>query len=293
MELAMSLNYLLKQRGTEEKRDFSEAVRLCAEAGFKYVDYSPDYKSADWAEKAQRDREILDAAGLIVEQTHAPFNRYGTHPEELFGTYYKNLFEASKIVGAKYVVVHADEYRTVDHYDEKEIEDFAYDYLAPHVDYAKKNGMTVAIENVFEDVIARCPQFGGKSRFTSRIHELKELIERFNDPAVRCCWDFGHASCAFGTEHMLDAMKQIGPYLCCTHVHDNYYGKDLHLTPFLGNIDWEAHMKCLKEIGYQGKFSFELVYGSWPDALIGKWLRHVYEVGEYLTGLFDAAGGNI
>ena len=285
MDLGMSLDYLLKKRGTTEKRDFAEAVLLCKEAGFKYVDYSPEYKAADWEEKAKRDKEILDRAGLIVEQTHAPFNRYGQHPEELFGPYYRNLFEASKIVGAKYVVVHADEYRTVDHYDEKEAEDFAYNFLAPYVEYAKKNGMIVAIENVFEDSIRRCPQFGGKSRFASRIHELKGIIERFNDPAVRCCWDFGHASCAFGTENMLDALKQIGPYLCCTHVHDNYYEKDLHLTPFLGNIKWEEHMKYLAESGYQGKFSFELVYGAYPDALLGKWLKHVHEVGEYLLSL--------
>ena len=289
MELGMSLDYLLKKRGTTEKRDLSEAAALCRKAGFVYVDYSPDYKSADWAEKAKRDREILDRAGLIVEQTHAPFNRYGQHPEDMFGTYYKNLFEASKIVGAKYVVVHADEYRTVDHYDEKEAEDFAYEFLAPHVDYAKKNGMTVAIENVFEDSIRRCPQFDGKSRYGSRIHELKGIIERFDDPDVQCCWDFGHASCAFGADGMLEPMKEIGKYLCCTHVHDNYYEKDLHLVPFLGNVNWEAHMKALREMNYRGKFSFELVYGSCPDALMEKWLSHVHEVGEYLVGLYDAA----
>ena len=115
------------------------------------------------------------------------------------------------------------------------------------------------------------------------------MIERFNDPAVRCCWDFGHARCAFGTEGMLEAMRLVGEYLCCTHVHDNYYGKDLHLTPFLGNIDWEAHMACLGEMGYQGKLSFEMVYGRIPDALMEKWLKGVYEVGEYLNGLFEAA----
>lgn len=288
MELGMSLDYLLKKRGTTEKRDFAEAVALCKEAGFVYVDYSPDFKSPDWAEKARKDKEILDAAGLIVEQTHAPFNRYGQHPEELFGTYFKNLFEASKILDAKYVVVHADEYRTVDHYDEQEAEDFAYEFLAPHVDYAKKNGMTVAIENVFEDSIRRCPQFDGKSRFGSRIHELKGIIERFNDPSVRCCWDFGHASCAFGPDGMLEPMKEIGKYLVCTHVHDNYYEKDLHLLPFLGSVNWEAHMQALKEMNYQGKFSFELVYGSYPDALLGKWLKHVHEIGEYLTALAQA-----
>jgi len=289
MELAMSLDYLGKMRGTDEKRGFEAMASMCREAGFRYVDYTPDFRSDDWEKRAQADREILDRAELMVEQTHAPFNRYGQHPEELFAAYYRRVFEASKILGAKYVVVHADEYRTVDHYDEKEAEDFAYDFLAPYVDYAKKNGMTVAIENVFEDSIRRCPQFGGKSRYTSRIHELKAIIERFNDPAVQCCWDFGHANCAFGKDNMLDALKEVGKYLCCTHVHDNYYEKDLHLAPFLGEIRWEEHMAYLKEIGYAGKFSFEMVYGRQPEALLGGWLKELHKTGEYLVGLYDAA----
>lgn len=289
MELSMSLDYLAKRRSGAEKRSIDEMAALCRGAGFRYVDYSPDYKAENWKEFAERDREALDRAGIIVEQTHAPFNRYGSHPEELFPVYYQRLFEASEILGAKYVVVHADEYRTTDHYDEQEIQDFAYDFLAPYVEYAKKNGMTVAIENVFEDAIRRCPQIDGKSRFTSRIHELTGLLERFNDPAVQCCWDFGHASCAFGADNMLEPMKQIGKYLCCTHVHDNYYNKDLHLTPFLGNVNWEAHMAALKEMGYQGKLSFELVYGCIPDALMESWLRGVHEVGEYLVELYDRA----
>ena len=75
MELGMSLDYMLKQKGTTERRDFAETVKLCREIGFTYVDYSPDFKAEDWEEKAKRDKEILDAAGIVVEQTHAPFNR--------------------------------------------------------------------------------------------------------------------------------------------------------------------------------------------------------------------------
>lgn len=287
MQLSMSLNYLRKQRKTNELRSLEESARLCRNAGFEHVDFSPEYRADDWKEQAYHAREVLDRLGIAVEQTHAPFNRYGTYPEELFPEYYRRLFEASNIVGAKYVVVHADEYRTVDHYDPEEIMNFAYDYLAPHVDYAARHNMVVAIENVFEDVVARCPQIDGKSRFTSRIDELKGIIEKFNTPSVGCCWDFGHAKCAFGNDRMLDALKEVGQYLRCTHVHDNYYGKDLHLMPFLGEIDWESHMQYLKEIGYSGKLSFEFVYGRFPDKLLPVWLDGVRTVGEYLIDLYE------
>ena len=285
MELSFCLNYLLKRRGTAQPRDIAAAAALCRDAGFAYLDYSPNYTAEDWEARAHRDREILDRAGLKVEQTHAPMNRYRQYDPTLFPTYYDNLFRASEIVGAKYVVVHADEYRTTDHYDEQEIQDYAYDYLAPRVEFAEKHGMAVAIENLFEDRVPHCPQIGGKSRFTSRVGELKGLIERFNTPSVGLCWDFGHAKCAFGNEGMLDALRQVSRYLLCTHVHDNYYGRDLHLMPFLGDIDWEAHMAHLKEIGYAGKLSFELVYGSLPDPLLPIGLQTLRAVGEYMIGL--------
>jgi len=287
MELSMSLNYLQKMRKTEEVRSLASAAEMCRNAGFRHVDYTPEYMNDDWEACAYRAREALDRTGIAVEQTHAPFNRYGNYDPEMFFEYYRRLFEASKIVGAKYVVVHADEYRTVDRYDAEEIIDFTYDYLAPYVDYAAKNNLVVAVENVFEDNIRRCPQIDGKSRFTSRIEELKGIIERFNTPHVGCCWDFGHAKCAFGNDDMLNAMKEVGRYICCTHVHDNYYGKDLHVMPFLGEIDWESHMACMREIGYQGKLSFEFVYGRLPEKLLPMWLDSVHKVGQYMIGLFE------
>lgn len=287
MELSISLGYLQKVRGQETPRSLETAAALCKREGFSYVDFTPEFKTHDWLEKAHAAREILDRTGITVEQTHAPFNRYGSHDPKLFPTYYKRVFEASRILGAKYVVVHADEYRTVDRYDPKEIEDFAYDYLAPHVDFAAKHGMVVAIENVFEDDCELCPQIDGRSRFTARIDELKGLIERFNTPSVACCWDFGHASCAFGTDKMLDALKEVGKYLRCTHVHDNYYGTDLHLMPFLGDIDWESHLEYMRKIGYNGKLSFEFVYGRFPDALLPVWLDSVYATGRYMLDIFE------
>ena len=86
---------------------------------------------------------------------------------------------------------------------------------------------------------------------------------------------------------MLDALKTVGAHLCCTHVHDNYYGKDLHLMPFLGDIDWESHMTCLREMDYKGKLSFELVYGRFPEKLLPAWVDEVYAVGQHLLDLFN------
>jgi len=288
MELSISLEYLRRQRGTKALRDFGQTVKLCREAGFRFVDYSGPYRTEDWKAQAYVQREILDKAGIAVEQTHAHFNRYGTYDGDIFWEYYRRLFETSAILGAKYVVVHGDEYATAEHYDEKEIVEYTYGYLAPFADFAAAHGMTVAIENLFEDVVPGRPQIDGKSRFTARLSELQSIIDRFHASHVACCWDFGHARCAFGDEGMLDAMKTMGSKIVCTHVHDNYYGKDLHLMPFLGDTAWEPHMKHLGEIGYAGKLSFEFVYGHIPDSLLPMWLEETQRVGQTLIQLSDA-----
>ena len=288
MELSFSLDYLRKKREPASTRSIEEIAELCRRAGFRYADYSPDFCADDWKKLAYYDREVLDRAEICIEQTHAPFNRYRRYNDELFWVYYRRLFEASKILGAKYVVVHADEYSTVSgRYDQNEILNFTYDYLAPFVEYAEKNGMTVAIENLFEDKTRYCPQIDGRSRCTSTTEELKAIIERFNTPSVACCWDFGHAKCSFGKDAMLAAMKELGKYIVCTHVHDNYYEKDLHLMPFTGDIPWEAHLVALKEMGYRGKLSFEFAYGTLPDKLLPVWLNTVYSTGEYMISIYN------
>ncbi|MBR7083467.1 MAG: sugar phosphate isomerase/epimerase [Clostridia bacterium] len=287
MELSFSLNYLMKNSHGKILRTADEAAKICRAAGFRYIDYTPDFKSDDWAEKARRDRELFDSLGITVEQTHAPFNRYQTHPDDVFPTYFKRVFEASKILGAKFVVVHADEYRTKDRFDGKEILDFTYDYLAPYVEYCAKNGLVVAVENVFEDDTTRWPKINGRSRYTSRVEELKDVIERFNTPTVRCCWDYGHAGVAYGKSEMANALTEVAKYVVCTHVHDNYYGNDLHLLPFLGDVDWNKNLAPLKEAGYKGKLSLELVYGEFSDALAADFMRFAHSAGKELCDIFD------
>ena len=147
--------------------------------------------------------------------------------------------------------------------------------------------MDVAFENLFED---HCfEEIDGCSRYCSRVEEILCLLERFKGAPVSCCWDFGHAKCAYGTDKMLGALEKAAPHVSCTHVHDNYYGHDLHILPFMGETDWEAHMALLKRQGYQGQMTFEFVYGRFPDALMPAFMTMAAQTGRYLIDLFDRA----
>ena len=46
--------------------------------------------------------------------------------------------------------------------------------------------------------------------------------------------------------------------------------------------------ESLKEIGYQGKLSFEFAYGSLPEELLPIWLNMVYATGEYMLSVYNS-----
>ena len=290
MELSINLGYIRGGRAAKTKRTLETAARLCREGGIRYVNYISNFETEDWEEQAHRDREILDNAGIIVEQSHAPYNRYGVYESnDRFIEMLRRSFICAHILGSKNVVVHADEYHVTDRWDVKEIIECTYDYLSPAAEYCAKNGMNLAIENVFEDGSKRHPPFDGKSRFCSRLDEHIGIIERFASPNVRACWDFGHASCAYGKETMTEALRTIGKYLVCTHVHDNNKRSDQHLMPYMGEINWYEQMTCLKEVGYKGLLSYEFVYGDIQDEHISTWMKLLNEVGEKLIGMYNEA----
>jgi len=284
MELSMNVEYLKKQRGTSDQRDIMACAKIVKEAGFDYVDfafYNHSYiASESWRTNIERILEGFNKIGVIVDQAHAPFVHAGLD-EDVYKEYMRRGFEGAHILGANHIVIHGDKYkREEDTLDSVKALNDTYDFYAPYVEYAKKIGLGVAIENVPERSVRP------HTWYTARVEEQIELIEKFNDPIVTACWDFGHGMLSYAEDH-IDALKKIGPYLTCTHVHDNHRGVsgDLHMTPFFGKCEWEDVMAVLKEIKYKGKFTFEMVYGTFPDALVGDYMKFLHRIGEYLVSL--------
>ena len=289
MELSVTLDYLEHGRASATGRDLQTAARISREGGIRYADYVTDFSRPDWEKRAHEEREILDREGIKVEQSHAPMNRYGQwNDNDNFMEMFRRSFVCAKILGAKYMVVHADESTPLEHWDVKKIIEHKYGYIAPMAEYCRANGMCIAIENLFEDGMMGPGSADGRSRFTSTVEEQIGIIERFADPAVGACWDFGHAACANGYDGMTDALRAVGKYLMCTHVHDNNYRQDQHLIPFMGEIRWADQMRCLKEIGYRGKLSLELVYGHIPDELMPAWMGFLVGAGNKLNEMYEA-----
>ena len=276
MEISTNIGYLRKRRNGE-LCSYEECADILKKAGFKYIDFSGNeyLPDDDWKEKILSTKKYFDKIGLVIDQTHAPFD-FDLHDEETNKIRMQRSFEVCKLVGAENIVVHGSNYVPDENgFDFDKGLNAVYDFYAPYVDYAKKEGFGVAIENL-------CGRHDRKPvLFSCYIEEQKALIDKFNDPSVTACWDFGHGYVTYGEQH-LEMLKQFEGKLSCTHVHDNIYSMDLHQFPFFGNCKWEEVVRYLKESGYPGKFTFELVYGCIPDEFIQQYMDLCYKMGEYM-----------
>ena len=289
MELAVNAGYLAKTRQGFSPRTVDEQVRLCVDAGFRALDCSVDAWGENWEAEADAISDAAAKYGAVVIQSHAPYNFYRKAPREQFLQALSRSARAAVRMGVKDLVFHGDEYhhREEGLYDPKEALEQAYGTLAPSVETLVSGGVRAALETVFEDRGPNLPR-EQRSHFCGELPELEAILERFHDPMVTCCWDFGHAKLACGNDRHAEAIRRLKGRITCTHVHDNYYARDLHLPPFLGDANWEDLMPALRDAGYRGSLTFEMVYGCLPEEQIGEFLLSLHRTGELLVRMFEA-----
>lgn len=256
-----------------EERTLKESIVLVKKAGFDFIDLSV-MKSNTPEEVA----EIVRSNGIRVNQFHAPFNRYKREDAEVFKENLISGIKNAKILGAPIYVVHGDEFDFSKTWSREAAIEYNYRLFYPVIEFAAKNNMRVAFENVFEDDPEARP------RLCSSTEDLIELTEKFDRKYTGICWDFGHAKVQYPNDYTAQLEKVIDRVIA-THVHDNYYGKDLHLFPFLGDTDWAENMRILKSAGYKGELTFEFVYDRIPSELLGDYLAILFKTGNYLSNM--------
>ena len=289
MNLSVNAEYLKRTRDPLVKRDPMECFRICREAGFRTVSYFPDFTSDEWEREVDRAAEARAVLGMTVDQVHAPYNFYAHRPLEIFREQLGRSIVAAKRMGASYLIFHGDEYHPGrgEAYDADLALNTVYEIFAPYVEETLKNGMTPVFENAFED--HHRVSLTERSHFCGELSELIALLDRFCDPRIGCCWDFGHGKLALeNDERHAEAIRTLGSRIVCTHVHDNYYKKDLHLPPFMGDADWGSLMRAVKDIGYRGDLTFEIGYSNLDNRLVANFMQTLHRTGEILlemTGL--------
>jgi len=108
-------------------------------------------------------------------------------------------------------------------------------------------GVSLAVENIVNQL--------------SLPHRLAALIKDFSLKGVGICLDIAHAHL---TGSLPEGIEQNAPHILTTHLHDTRGGKDSHLIPFSGMIDWEWVMSKFQSLGYQGPHILEPRWSLFP-----------------------------
>ena len=94
------------------------------------------------------------------------------------------------------------------------------------------------------------------------------------------CLDVGHANIVGDP---VEAVETCSGHIVTTHLHDNRAGRDDHLVPGKGSIDWDALTMAFQKVGYDGAWMFELA----PAADWGGMLDQAVTARNRLEGLLQ------
>ncbi len=265
-----------------------QSIEACVKAGYQVLDMNfASYSRGtlpmtqpNWEDWTKALKELSDSYHVEYSQAHAHFyNWVDAAAEDI--QWNEELIRRSiigaGIMGVKWLVIHPGSVNDGIWYCHQKSLAKNVEFYKKYAELASKYNVKIAIENMIESKEAR--------RYCSSTEELLELLNVLNDPIFGICWDFGHAHMA--RINQCEALRTIGKNLKALHVADNRGKADDHIAPYFGTIVWEPIMKMLKEIEYEGDFTYEIhrfTYGL-PDDLQDKLLRFTYELGMSMLNL--------
>lgn len=248
--------------------DFESGLKTMKEHGYNAVDYqefsnikSPLYSMNDeeFCKFLGKVSASAQKNGVEIYQLHAIWPTAGDDtPEGIAASlqYFNRSIFGAKLLGCKRVVVHPRLPYGWSGGTEEECFRDNVDLLTSLLPAAKEHGITVCLENM--------PFKKGQTFSTMR--EWIAILDAVNDPHVKACLDTGHLN-VMGEEPYA-AVKALGERLEAMHVHDNRWELDMHLIPYQGTLDWNALIRGLRDIGFQGCVSLETcISASTPNCV--------------------------
>ena len=192
--------------------------------------------------------------GLECEYIHAPFygmddiwhDEGGELAEKMLNDLFATIDDCSNF-GIEYAVLHA-----IIGMDNCTPTELGLDRLNDVVDFAVKKNVRLAFENTEGEMY------------------LEAIFKRYGDVEnVGFCFDSGHELCY---NYARDILTKYGDKLFVTHLNDNKgmtgdeltFYDDSHLLPFDGIADWNSIAKRIRNCGYGGTLSFEVISKGRP-----------------------------
>lgn len=258
-----------------------KALLRLAKVGFKYLDLAMDYcasvkdgpfASDGWESWAEGLRELAEKSGVQYTHSHAWGDASSRHMLTL------RCFDVCRVMKIPYCVVHPvwrDESKRVFE-DTEEFVKINAESIKPLLEAAERNGVILLSENLL---------WGASIQLTA----VAALVKEVNSPYFGWCYDTGHAN-AYSVSPT-DLLSCDAEPLSL-HVQDNHgNGKDEHLLPGDGTMDWKLFMNSLKKCGYQGDLVLEAHHQSIDapdekrDEILSELLCRAEKMREYYLGL--------
>jgi len=274
--------------GLWEKLGDEKAMQAAKDAGFDGIDYwFTGYDNmagfdTDHCGFAKELKSCLDAKDLICNQVHAPYSLKWNETLDMDTENYRHVvyaIECAAIMGAKRVVVHAI---TVPK-DQKDVdfEELNLRFYRSLIPYCERFGVKVAVENLYvRDPNCDCyrAKIGGTAK------ELCDFIRKIGSPWFTACLDLGHI--ALVGSDVASYLREMDVSLFeAIHIHDNDYHADSHTLPYLGKFDWDSIMDALRDIGYKGDFTFEIItfLRQFPAEVLPDAAKFSYAMAKHLS----------
>ena len=186
--------------------------------------------------------------GVQIYQVHAIWPTAGDDTEEgrqksLW--YYRRSILGAKHLGCKRVVVHPWMPHGWSNGTKEEFFEINVRLMRELMPAARECNVYVCLENM--------PFRKGET--FSTVEEWLAVLQEVNDEHAKACLDTGHLE-AMGVDPYVCVLA-IKDYLEAMHVHDSRRAMDLHLFPYQGVLDWEAFVRGLREIHFDGCIALE------------------------------------
>ena len=236
-----------------------KAVELVAKSGFDAWDFTMSgMVGFDWTNRvalptdhplggsdylkfARRLKQIGLDNGIHCNQSHAPAPTFSpTMHEFLF-----RAIECTAEAGGDVCVIHpANDFTP-------EQNAVMYDKLIP---FAKDHGVRIATENMWnwDNEKNHCRFAACATPESFNAH-----LDAVSAGQLWACLDIGHAEMLGSDTSAVEMIHALGNRLAALHIHDNDKLNDSHQIPLSMNIDFDAVLRALKDVDYQGYFTLE------------------------------------
>lgn len=237
-------------------------------------------------------KEGAERAGITVNQMHMTYPVYMPQAAQEINDYLWNQaapksMEICAFFGCRYIVVHGFKLAYYLGSEEQEWEQTER-FLASLAPMAKEMGITMCIENLYENIGGHIAE-GPGCDVRKAVERIDRMNDRYHAEVLGFCFDTGHANLVgIDFESFITA---LGHRLKVLHIHDNDGRSDLHQIPFTftrtrenkPSTDWEGFVRGLRNICFDKVLSFETapVLTAFPEALKEEVLALIAKIGGY------------